>query len=258
MVKFSAVLALSVAFLTSAASICGVTAAEVRVVANDAVRKPMLAITSKFEKDTTHSIVTTYGPANSIEPRLTADPRTDIVFWSLSELNNLVRAGRIAPDYPKVVGRVRIGIAHRVGTPKPDVSSVAKLRAVIEATPSFAYGNPKSGVPTDAHVVRMLEELRLDKELREKGVMREGGVAVLMDVADRRAALGFAQASEIAAFPGVALAGFMPDSVQLTTVHAAALTKTGKENPAAVELFKLIIGEPASYVFERSGFDIRR
>ncbi|MDO9440046.1 MAG: substrate-binding domain-containing protein [Beijerinckiaceae bacterium] len=234
------------------------TAAEVRIIASDAVRLPMMEITSAFQKETSNQTVTTYGPFNTIEKRLAADPKADIVFWSLSELNNLVRKDAIAPDYPKVVGRVRIAVGYRTGGQRPDVSTIQKLRATIQNTSGFAYGNPASGVPTDLHIVRIFDELGLGAEMKDKGLMRDGGINVMKEVADRRVNLGFAQASEIVAFPGVSIGGFLPDALQLTTVPAAAGTKAGKANPAAVALFARIVSEPTSYIFERTGFDIRR
>ena len=64
------------------------------------------------------------------------------------------------------------------------------------------------------------------------GATGRGGLLVMKEVAEGKAAFGFTQTSEIKAVPGVKVAGYLPDQFQLVTVYAGAMAQ-GTAEPAA-------------------------
>jgi molybdate transport system substrate-binding protein len=82
----------------------------------------------------------------------TADPAPDIVFLPTALMSSVERAGGLKPGTRMPLGRVEIGLAVRPGAPDPDISTVAKLAAVLKAAKSVVYSNPAGG-SLQAHII---------------------------------------------------------------------------------------------------------
>ncbi|MDB5649634.1 MAG: hypothetical protein JWL62_1154, partial [Hyphomicrobiales bacterium] len=230
--------AFAVAAAFAASTFCAsANAEEVRVFAAGAVQGSISQIVTAFEKETGNKVIATYGTAGAVETKIAAGEPADIALSSLKGLHGLADDGKVASDYPKVVGRVRIAVAVKTGSKKPDISKPEKLRAVLLSTPSFGYADPASGATTGIFFAKVLNELGITDEVKSKAVLRKGGLEVMKEVVNGTVAMGFGQASEIVPVPGVEIAGFMPDTMQLTGVYAASLTKAGAKSAAAKDLF---------------------
>jgi len=251
--------AFAVVAACAAAGVCAPASAdEVRVFAAGAVQNPIMTIVTAFQRETGNKVIASFGTAGAVDTQIRAGELADIALSSLSGLHALVDAGKLASAYPKVVGRVRIALALKAGAPKPDISTPDKLRALVLAAPSLGYADPAGGATSGAHLAKVMGQLGIADEIKSRVVLRRVGLDVMKDVADGKVAMGFGQASEIVPVPGVEIAAYMPDTMQLTSVYAVSLTKAGEKNEAAKALFAKITSEASSAVFEKAGFENRR
>lgn len=233
-----------------------VQADEIRLFGAGAVQHATQEIIAAFEKATGHKVVATFGTAGAIGKRLEAGEAADVVLSSSAGL--AAAKARLAPDAPQIVGRVRMGMAAKAGAPKPDISTLEKLKAALLAAPSIAYGDPARGATTGVHFAKIVAQLGLDEQVKSKAVLRDDGFAVSKAVAEGAAAIGFTQTTEIQAVKGAEVAGLLPDDVQLVSSYAAALTIEGARKEPARALFAKITGAAGRAEFEHHGFDVKK
>ena len=231
------------------------TGAEIRVLGTGAVQHSVIEAVDNFSKATGHKVVAVFGTAGAVAKRIEAGERADVYLSSLSGIRDLQKAGHVLDEEPVSLGRVRIAVGVRKGATKPDVGTVEKLKAVLLAAPSFAYGDPASGATTGIHFARILQTLGIDEEVKGRAVLRNGGLLVMKEVADGKADLGVTQASEILAVPGTEIAGYLPDALQLVTVYAGQLAPQPKDAEAAKAFLDFLSGTKGREIFAHHGFD---
>jgi molybdate transport system substrate-binding protein len=238
-------------------------AAELRMRATGAVQHTLIELAEAFQKSTGHAVKAEFGTAGAVAADILAGKPVqggvvDLVFTSESSLRSADMANRLMLDSSVVVGRVRIGIGVRIGDSAPDISTPEALKAALLAAPSFAYGDPATGATTGIHFAKLLETLGIVEAVKAKAVLRRGGLLVMKEVADGKAAFGFTQTSEIKAVPGVKIAGYLPDQFQLVTAYAGAVTKDAAEPVAARAFLAFVTGAAGQAAFKDHGFEVGR
>jgi molybdate transport system substrate-binding protein len=238
-------------------------AAELRMRATGAVQHTLIELSEAFQKTTGHAVKAEYGTAGAVASDILANKpveggAVDLVFTSESSLRSADMAARLMLDSSAVVGRVRIGIGVSTGETAPDISTPEALKAALLAAPSFAYGDPATGATTGIHFAKLLETLGIVEAVKAKAVLRRGGLLVMKEVADGKAAFGFTQTSEIKAVPGVKIAGYLPDQFQLVTAYAGAVTKEAAEPAVAKAFLAFVTGPAGQAAFRDHGFEVGR
>lgn len=244
----------SAAALIMALSAAPCLADNVRVIGTGAVQHSVLALADAFQKSTGHRIVASFGTAGAVSAKFDAGESADVLVSSSAGVRDIATKGKLAPGEATPVGKVRVGIGIRAGAPKPDTSTPAALKAALLAATSFAYGDPASGATTGVHFAKILAELGIAEEVKGKALLRNGGLLVMKEVADGKAAFGVTQTSEIIALPGCEIAGYLPDSMQLVTTYAAQLTREAK-TPAAKAFIDFLVGPQGVEIFKHEGFE---
>ena len=72
--------------------------------------------------------------------------RADVVILSREGLSELIAAKKIAPGTDVDLARVPLGVGVRVGTPKPDVSTVESFKQVLLKAKTIAMPGSTSGI----------------------------------------------------------------------------------------------------------------
>jgi molybdate transport system substrate-binding protein len=235
--------------------------AELRMRATGAVQHTLIELAEAFTRQTGHAVKAEYGTAGAVAADVAAlkpvdGKPADLVFSSDSSLRSAGMAALLAPETTAIVGRVRIGIGVRYGDAAPDISTPDALKAALLAAPSFAYGDPASGATTGIHFAKLLDVMGIADAVKSKAVLRRGGLLVMKEVAEGKAAFGFTQTSEIKAVPGVKVAGYLPEQFQLVTAYAGALAKNAGEVEAARAFLVFVIGPVGRKAFAEHGFEV--
>jgi molybdate transport system substrate-binding protein len=236
-------------------------AGELRMRATGAVQHTLIELAETFQKISGYAVKAEYGTAGAVSADVIAGKAiqgaaVDIVFSSESSLQSADMASRLVKDTTAVVGRVRIGIGVRNSDTAPDISTPEALKSALLAAPSFAYGDPATGATTGIYFARVLETLGIVEAVKAKALLRRGGLLVMKEVADGKAAFGFTQTSEIKAVPGVKIAGYLPDQFQLVTAYAGAVTKDAAEPAMAKAFLAFVTGPAGQAAFTEHGFEV--
>jgi molybdate transport system substrate-binding protein len=122
-------------------------AADIRVFAPGFVYNSALKeLAADFTKQTgVQVIVTEVGMNVIINQVKTATPAADVVALPSDLMNSLALDGGIVTSSYTPLGRDELGLAVKKGAPKPDISTVEKLAAVLKAGGAVMVNDPKAG-----------------------------------------------------------------------------------------------------------------
>ena len=91
----------------------------------------------------------------------TTNPPPDIIFMPTDMMTKLEASGGVRPGERVHLGRMQIGLAVAKGAPHPDISTVAKLAAVLKAARLVVYTDPSNGSLAGADDRRAAESARI-------------------------------------------------------------------------------------------------
>jgi len=212
------------------------------------------ALVPGFEAASGDHVITVRGPsmgttANAIPVRLARGEPDDVLIMVGYALDGLLKDGRAVAGSKVDLARSPIGMAVRAGTPIPDISTTAKLRAVLLAAKSVAYSDSASGVYVETELFR---KLGIEAEMKGKA-HKIPATPVGEIVAKGEAEIGFQQVAELLPIPGIAFAGRIPDEVQQITTFSAGLSRGAQEPEAGRALIRYLASPAAVPVRERMG-----
>jgi len=133
---------LSAALLASPAS-----AVEVRIICPGIVYNAALSeLVDDYNKKSGNTAIVVRGVMDKIIPQAKTDtPAADVVGLPTDLMNNLYLDGGIVGATYTPLGRGELGLAVKKGAPKPDISTVTKLAAVLKTAQAVMVNDPKGG-----------------------------------------------------------------------------------------------------------------
>jgi molybdate transport system substrate-binding protein len=122
-------------------------AADIRVLAPGFVYNSALKdLAADFTKQTgVNVIVTEVGMNVALTQMKTATPAADVVALPSDLMNSLALDGGIVTATYTPLGRDELGLAVKKGAPKPDISTVEKLAAVLKSAQAVEVNDSKAG-----------------------------------------------------------------------------------------------------------------
>jgi molybdate transport system substrate-binding protein len=248
------------AFALMAAMRSGGTAdaAEIRVLSSGSMKSALSRLVPDFEKSSGNTATIEYGPAGAIVGRIAKDDAADVVIVSRSQLQKLASNGKVVQGSLVDIAGISLGVAVRMGAPKPDISTVEAFKQTLLSARSIGYRDPITGSTSGIYTAGLLERLGIAQELKPKLRLdrSEGDVPenVFLGVAKGDVEMQIGQITEIIISPGVDLAGPLPAEIQNTTLMAAGIIATSKAPDAAKALIGFISSQSAAAVLKASGF----
>ena len=107
-------------------------AAEIKLLASAALKAAYLELLPKFEMATGHKVTAAWSSSLVIQKRIAAGEDADLIVMadilgkSLTE--ELIKQGKLVASSPAILAKSGIGVAVRVGAPKPDISSADAVK----------------------------------------------------------------------------------------------------------------------------------
>lgn len=180
--------------------------------------------------------------------RVAAGEAFDLVILASDAIDKLIAAGHLRP------GRVDLvisGVAAcvRAGSPLPDLSSEAAVKAAVLAADRLSYSTGPSGVALQ----KLFERWGVADAVAGKTVQAPPGVPVASLVAKGEVALGFQQLSELLHVDGITIAGPLPEPIQIVTVFSAGITATTGRADDVRALLSFMASPEADAAKQRQG-----
>ena len=209
----------------------------------------------EFERTTGIKVATGSGSSQGTGPQtiaaqLARGVPADVVILSRDGLDELINAQQIAAGTDFDLARTPLGVAVRMGTPKPDVSTVETFKRVVVDAKDVAVPSSTSGIYLTAD---LFPRLGIADKINVKVTPRGTGATAM--VATGEAQIAVMPVSEIVHAPGVEFAGAIAPEIQLNQVFAAAVVAGSNELEAAKRLIAFLASEQASETIQSSGME---
>ena len=226
-------------------------AADINVLASNALKEAYLELVPGFEKATEHKVATTWAGTNDIKKRMAAGETYDLVIMAGPALDELIKQGKIVPGSRVDLAKSGVGVAVRAGAPKPDISSGDALKRALLAAKSIAYSSGPSGV----YMEGLFRRLGIADEIKPKLKQTQPGNPVGEVIARGEAEIGFQQVSELLPIAGIDYIGPLPPDIQHITVFSGGIHTGAKQPDAAKALVKFITAPAAVPVIKKKGME---
>jgi molybdate transport system substrate-binding protein len=226
---------------------------ELKVVCSGGFKAALLALVPAFEAASGLEVATQWGSSvagtpSAIPARLARGEPVDVAILSSAGLALLLEQGSILPGHTSPLARSGIGLAVRAGAPRPDVASLAALKATLIASQSIAISRSASGI----YLQNLFATLGLMPVLSGKLIL--SGTEPVGEIVARGAAeIGLQQVSELLPVAGIDYVGPLPAAVQEMTTFAAGVTANATAVAAALNLIRFLSGPAARASIERAG-----
>ena len=232
-----------------------VASAQLRVIASGGFTAAYRELLPQFERETGITVTTTSGGSvgsgpNTIGAQLRRGVHADLVILAREGLTDLIAEQRTVPGTDTNLARSLIGMIVRAGAPKPDISTVDKLKQVLLAAKSVAMSSSTSGVYL---TTTLFPKLGIAEQMAPKTTMR--GAAL---VGTGEAEIGLQQVSEVLPIEGTTFVGTIPAEVQYVTTYAGAVVAGSLQVDAAKRLLAFLASEGAAAAIARSGMESAR
>ena len=226
-------------------------AAKIKVLTSNSTHQVLGALATAFEGSGGQKVSIGADSAKAMLARIKGGETADVAVLLASDLDELVKLGKIDAGSRRLFARSRIGVAVRAGAPIPDIGSVEALKRTLLNARSVAHtAHGASGM----YVPILLERLGISDEVKPKTVTRPGGLIGKV-VAAGEAEIAVQQISELLAVPGIELVGPLPDAVQMTIESAAGIFAASNQRPAAETLLCFFASPASAALFRANGLD---
>jgi molybdate transport system substrate-binding protein len=222
-------------------------AAEVKVLSTQAVEGAYREIVPRFEKASGHKVTTIFTGTLDAQKRIAAGEVYDLIIMAGPAIDDLIKAGKVAPGSRVDLASSGVGVAVRAGAPKPDIRSTEALKRTLLAARSIGYSTGPSGV----YLTELVRTLGIADQIQSKLKQTPTGVFVGSILASGEVEIGFQQVSELAHYPGIDFVGPLPADVQKVTVFSSG-TPIGAKPADATKAWITFLTSPAAGAAFRS------
>jgi molybdate transport system substrate-binding protein len=226
-------------------------AAEIRVLASNAIKAAYLELVPQFEKSSEHKVTTTWSGTIDIKKRIAGGETYDLLIMAAPELEEFIKQGKLAAGSRIDLVKSGVGIAVKAGAPKPDISSAESIQAALLSAKSVGYSQGPSG----AYLVGLFQKMGIADAIKDKVKVSVVGQPVGNMVASGEAEIGFQQVSELLPVKGIDFLGPLPASIQQITTFSAGQFIAAKEPIAAKALAAFLAAPAATAVKQKHGLD---
>ena len=226
-------------------------AAEVRVLASNAIKAAYLELVPEFEKSSGHKVASTWSGTLDIKKRLAAGETYDLLIMAAPELDEFIKQGKLVAGSRIDLVKSGVGVAVKAGAPRPDISSAESIKAALLSAKSIGYSQGPSGT----YLVGLFQKMGIADAIKDKVKVSVVGQPVGNMVASGEAEIGFQQVSELLPVKGIDFLGPLPASIQQITTFSAGQFADAKEPAAAKALAAFLAAPAATPVKKKHGLD---
>jgi len=226
-------------------------AAEITMMATNAVKEAVSDVLLQFEKVSGHSVKPIWDGTAIVTKRIAGGEVADIVIVPASAIDDLIKQGRLATGSRVDFVKSKIGVATRPGAPKPDISSGEALKSSLLAAKSIVLSAGPSGV----YLTSLFKRMDIADAIKPKIKQLAPGMLVGDALAHGEGDIGFTQVSEFLMIKGIDYIGPLPADIQFVTVYSMGLHANAASKESAKELIKFLTSPPVASAIRQRGME---
>jgi len=206
-----------------------------------------------YERRSGNKLNALYDSMSGIAARVAKGEALDVLLMPVATIEAYINQG-VVRGACTPLANIGLAVGVTAGTPVPDVSTPEALRAALIAARAVVHA-PPTATPSGAQSDKVIKTLGLAQTLGSRVLHKVGLAGGLAAVASGEATLGIFPKSEIVSVPGIALAGPLPPSLQLTICYGAGVTAARPVAAAAADFIAFLIEPDSRAVWTACGFD---
>ena len=223
-------------------------AAEVTLVASNAINAVLDEVVPQFERASGHKVTMRLGIASTLRKEIEGGAAFDVTIL-VGNLDGLVKQGKVAAGTPVALGRSGYGLAVRQGAPKPDIGTTEAFKRTMLNAKSIGY---TEGGGSGAYFVGLLDRLGITEPMKPK---LRSGTNMQAAVARGEVEMTVNGIVPILRSPGIELVGPLPPELQSYSVFHAGVSATSKHAEAANALLAFLRSPGSVAVFKKRGVE---
>ena len=192
-----------------------VDAAEIKVLASNALKTALEELGPQFEKASEHKLSFTFNAAVPLKAEIEKGVAFDVAILSAPITEDLVKQGKLVAATRADIARSGAGLAVKRGAPKPDISTTEAFKRTLLDAKSICYVEQGA---TGIYLKGLFERLGIAEQLKSKTKLLPPSNPAAHAVANGEAEIGMTQISEILPYAGAELVGPLPAEIQLSSV----------------------------------------
>lgn len=226
-------------------------AAELKVIASNAVNEAVAELSTRFQKETKHTLVLSWAGSEAIAKRVSDGEIFDVVVSTSPSLDRLAKEGWLVTASKRDFSRSAIAAAVKAGATRPDVSTTEGLREALLKAESIGISSGASG----RFMEQLFQKLGIADQIKHKIKQPPSGAQIGDLVARGDIELGFQQVTELVHVKGLQYLGALPAEAQGFTIWSAAIHTGSKEPDAAGAFVKSLSAPEAAAAIRSSGME---
>ena len=224
---------------------------EIRVLSTQGVEGAYRELVPQFEKASGHKVTTIYTGTLDAQRRISAGESYDLVIMAAPAIDDLIKSGKVVPGSRVDLASSGVGVAVRVGAPRPDIRSTEAFKKTLLAAKSIGISSGPSGV----YLTGLFRRLGIADQITSKLKQTATGVFVGSIIASGEVEIGFQQVSELAHYPGIQYVGPLPADIQTVTVFTSGIQIGAKSIDAAKAWITFLTSPAAAAVFKSKSME---
>ena len=206
-----------------------------------------------FEQRSGDKLNALYDSMSGIATRVAAHEALDVLLMPVASIEAYIQQG-IVQGACTPLANIGLAVGVTSGGSVPDVSTPEALRSALLTACGVVHA-PPGATPSGAQSDRVIQQLGLTEKLSGRVTHKVGLAGGLAAIASGEATLGIFPKSEIVSVPGIALAGSLPPSLQLTITYGAGVTARSKVAAPAADFIRFLIEPESRKIWNACGFD---
>jgi molybdate transport system substrate-binding protein len=226
--------------------------APVHVLASNGVKAVIDELKPQAERAVGRPLAIEFDTSSSVKKRIEGGEAFDVVILTSDVIDDLAKAGKIAPGTRTEIARCGIGIGVRSGASKPDIKSADALKKTLLAAKSITYAQDGA---SRTYILQMEDKLGISDQMKAKTILEQGSVRSNARVAEGSAEMILTLVSEILPAPGVQLVGPLPAEVQHYVNFATGIGTNTKNTDAGKALAKFFSSPAVAPTLKAKGME---
>ena len=241
-----------IAFIAFALGISSSARAQARVtlLAPDPLRREVDAIVKKFEMKTGNTVQESWGTGVGTRRTVAEGGALDVTLL-FAPFDEALKTGNVDKSTQTVVARVRLALAVKAGTRKPDISNAAAVKKLLLNAKSLGTVDPAQGSVGGAAMLAF-EKMGITDQAKPKLKLYPGGGGVQKAVADGEVEVGVGPYLSDYRNPpeGLQVVGALPPDASTPIDITAWIATNVGDRKAALALIDYFKSKEAASVWE--------
>jgi molybdate transport system substrate-binding protein len=224
--------------------------AEVKVLSDGPLEPALTQVAEAFHRESANTVTFGFGLSPVIHKRVIDGELADVVIIQPNFIDELVKAGKLAPREHPIVARVGIGLFVRAGTATPDISTPEALKQALLRADALVFSNVAAG----NYFATVLERLGISEAVKGKVTRASPADVVTRIVQGTGKDIGVGTITLILKDKRLKLVA-LPGELQSYLVYAAAIANNAQSPDAGRDFIRFLASPSARSAFTAAGAD---